>query len=109
MTTPWEKWFEAAWAQREDELYGSLLGPLGAGICPLDFELFQDIFGRSEVDPRWLHIGVFECPPTEQRQSWTYVSSGLSNAWDAERPDPFHRADVLRQALLASGRRSCQT
>ena len=100
MATPWEKWFEAAWAQREDELYGSLFGQLGPGIYPLDFELFHEVFGRSEVDPRWLHVGVFECPPTEQRRSWTYVSSGLSNAWDAEEPDPKDWSGLGCELLL---------
>ncbi len=84
----WQKWFEAAWTDREERLYKQVFGSLGNGIYPLSVELFTDIFGAKTVDPRWLTIGVFECPPNEHRDHWLYVSSGLSNAWDAESPDP---------------------
>lgn len=78
---------ERAWAEREETIYPSLFGDLGPGIYPLDFELFRDVFGQSDVDPRWLHIGAFECPPNVNRNNWVYLSSGLSNAWEAEEPD----------------------
>ena len=44
------------------------------------------MFGQSTIDPRWLHIGVMIAPPTATRTSWLYVSSGLSNPWDANSP-----------------------
>ena len=81
-------WFEEAWALREETLYAALFGDIGPGIYPLDFELFKGVFGQESVDPRWLHEGVFECPPSDARQSWLYVSSGLSNAWEADTPNP---------------------
>jgi Suppressor of fused protein (SUFU) len=84
----WQEWFEAAWADREERIYKQAFGSLGRGIYPLSADIFTDIFGAKEVDPRWLNIGVFECPPSKDRDNWLYVSSGLSNAWEAESPDP---------------------
>jgi hypothetical protein len=84
----WREWFEQAWAFREESLYPSLFGSLGNGIYPLDADLFATIFGQDSIDPRWLTHGVFECPPTAGRLSWLYVSSGLSNAWEADSPTP---------------------
>lgn len=81
-------WFEAAWTFREDTLYPRLFGSAGPGIYPLNAELFTKVFGQSSCDPRWLSHGVLECPPNAQRASWLYVSSGLSNAWEAEEPNP---------------------
>ena len=80
----WKDWFEHTWAVREEELYPSLFGELGTGIYPLTADLFTATFPNDPVDPRWLHDGVFECPPTPARRSWLYVSSGLSNPWDAD-------------------------
>ncbi|HAI45934.1 MAG TPA: hypothetical protein DCM50_04370 [Stenotrophomonas sp.] len=76
-----------AWKQREDTLYPALFGALGPGIHPLDAALFSSMFGQDQVDPRWLTIGVFECPPAPGRSGWAYVSSGLSNPWDATAPE----------------------
>jgi hypothetical protein len=82
----WLDWFEAAWKDREERLYPSLFGSTGAGIFTLDQELFEKQFHIKTVDPRWLSHGVFECPPTANRDSWLYVSSGLSNAWEDDQP-----------------------
>jgi hypothetical protein len=84
----WQAWFENAWAFREETLYRKLFGSLGPGIYPLDAELFTGVFRQDSYDPRWLSHGVFECPPTPERSNWVYVSSGLSNAWEASAPDP---------------------
>jgi hypothetical protein len=83
-----QSWFEDAWAFREETLYVKLFGSLGAGIYPLDAELFTKVFRQDSYDPRWLTYGVFECPPTAERSNWLYVSSGLSNAWEASSPEP---------------------
>jgi hypothetical protein len=77
---------ERAWYEREEVIYANMFGPLEPSIAPLSVELFQDIFGQSDVDPRWLHTGVMVAPPTAERASWLYVSSGLSNAWNSETP-----------------------
>lgn len=45
-------------------------GPRVRGIFPLQVEMFTGQFGQSNVDPRWLHYGVFEFAPTETRHSW---------------------------------------
>lgn len=84
----WQQWFEHAWTVREDGIYRTLFGDTGPGIYTLDADLFKSVFRQESVDPRWLTEGVFECPPSSERQSWLYVSSGLSNAWEAESPHP---------------------
>lgn len=95
-------WFEAAWEQREEQVYRSLFGDLGPGIYPLDPSLFRD----AEVDPRWLTHGVFESPPNAQRESWLYVTSGLSNAWHAEQPEPDGWSGMGRELLLETREQS---
>ena len=88
MTSPQSNdWFEAAWAEREDDVYVSDFGSIGPGIYPLDTDVFKRL-GANAVDPRWLMIGAFESPPNEQRNNWAYVTSGLSNAWEADSPTP---------------------
>jgi hypothetical protein len=85
----WQEWFESAWADREENLYRALFGDIGSGIYPLDSELFKGQFQQTSIDPRWLTHGVFESPPSRgARQSWLYVSSGLSNAWEADSQEP---------------------
>jgi suppressor of fused protein SUFU len=79
---------ERAWAEREEVVYPRLFGDLGPGIFVLDAELFREGFGVSDVDPRWLHHGVFRSPPTHDRASWAYVTSGLSNPWQHEFATP---------------------
>lgn len=89
-----------AWKQREETLYKTLFGDLGPGIYPLSMSLFEDLFNCAEVDPRWLHIGVFECPPTAGRPHWVYVSSGLSNPWDEEPDEDEEWTGLGRELLL---------
>lgn len=84
----WQEWFENAWAVREENIYRSLFGDIGTGIYPLDSELFTGQFRQTSVDPRWLTYGVFESRPHDTRASWLYVSSGLSNAWEADSAKP---------------------
>lgn len=78
---------ERAWFQREEVIYPQLFGGLEPSIAPLSVELFRDMFAQSEIDPRWLHVGVMVSPPADARSSWLYVSSGLSNPWDSETPE----------------------
>ena len=78
---------ERAWAEREETVYVKLFGDLGPGIYPLDVSVFADSFGQTEIDPRWLHYGVFRCPPTATRPHWTFVTSGLSTPWEADTPE----------------------
>lgn len=74
---------EAVWAEREEKVYRRLFGDLGPGIYPVGADSFRAL-GHDGPDPRWLHTGVFACPPHEGRTSWLYASSGLSNPWEDE-------------------------
>src|SRR5690348_4426317 len=73
------------WAHREERIYPDLFGDLGPGIFVLDANTFQNGFNQSP-DPRWLHTGVFECPPSLKHKDWLYLTSGLSNPWPHTAP-----------------------
>lgn len=77
---------EEVWRLREEVVYPALFGPVTRGIFPLDQGLFAR-FGDAAVDPRWLTHGVLEFAPHEDRKSWLYASSGLSNPWDVAPED----------------------
>jgi hypothetical protein len=81
-------WFEEAWTLREETLYRQLFGDSGDGIHVLSFEKFSHTFGQKEVDPRWLTHGVLVFPPDAGSPHWRYVTSGLSNAWEDDTPEP---------------------
>ncbi len=72
---------EEAWEQREEDIYLALFGKNEYGIYPLDAEVFEKQFDVHDIDPRWLHYGVMKFAPNEQRESWVYVTSGMSNPW----------------------------
>ena len=80
---------EDSWEQREEQIYPELFGGTGEGIYPLDASLFKNQFGVDDVDPRWLHYGVFKCAPTIERNTWLYVTSGMSNAWESDNPEEY--------------------
>ena len=75
---------EQAWEEREEKIFPSIFGNLGKGIYPLTFDIFSKVFKQESCDPTWLHVGVFQSPPNESRDTWLYVSSGLSNPWYGE-------------------------
>jgi hypothetical protein len=76
---------ERVWEYREEVLYRKLFSDLGHGIYPIPAAVFSEVFAQNP-DPRWLHVGVFACPPSTGREFWTYVSSGLSNPWEQVSP-----------------------
>lgn len=78
-------WFEEIWAHREEVLYPSLFGSEVEGIYPIPHDTLEK---AKLVDPRWSTCGVFRFAPTASRSSWLYVSSGLSNAWFDDNPNP---------------------
>ena len=82
-TQSWQEWFESIWAFREETLYRQWFGDTGPGIYCLSYDLFRKL-GDPSPDPRWLHHGVFACPPTPSRPHWAYITSGLSNPWGQE-------------------------
>jgi hypothetical protein len=83
-----EEWLERVWEYREEVLYPRLMGmPEGqSGIYLLTFERFRDRFDQDSIDPRWLHHGVlvYRSPSSTVR----YVTSGMSNAWEDDEPNP---------------------
>lgn len=80
---------EEAWEQREQVVFTRLFGDIGDNVYPLTFEIFKNQFDREEIDPRWLHYGVFKSPPNPERNTWLYVSSGMSNPWDEEEKEEY--------------------
>lgn len=76
---------EDVWAKREEEVYPNLFGALGPGIFSIGIDVFTSVFKQS-ADPRWMHIGVFESPPSSAHEDWVYVTSGLSNPWEDDSP-----------------------
>ncbi|HEX7864365.1 MAG TPA: hypothetical protein VF555_05425 [Variovorax sp.] len=57
---------EEVWAYREETLYPQLFGERHNGIYVLDHDDFGAL-GAESIDPRWLHLGVFEFEPTTTR------------------------------------------
>jgi hypothetical protein len=78
------RWFESVWSDREDRVYPSLFHQLGDGVYTAGDSVYQR-FGKAP-HPGWLNHGVFACPPNPQRPTWLYVTSGLSNPWNLDRP-----------------------
>jgi len=74
---------ESVWTHREEVIYRKLFGDCGQGI----YTISRDDLGSNAADPRWGFLGVFESPPNENRSTWLYVTSGLSNPWDDEPED----------------------
>ena len=81
-------WFERVWTYREEEVYPRLFGRERKGIYTLSAEILKGTFKQASIDPRWLHHGVLQFAPTETRQSWLYVTSGMSNDWESDSPAP---------------------
>lgn len=82
-----EPLLDRVWEYREELLYPSFFGNMGPGIYTIPRELFTEVF-RHEPDARWLHIGVLASPPGEKHDDWVYITSGLSNPWEADVPPP---------------------
>lgn len=82
---------ETVWSIREEEIYPALFGPVNRGIFTLSPQLFAERFNQTDIDPRWLHYGVFVFAPTANRASWLYVTSGHSNPWD-QNPESYDPA-----------------
>ena len=74
---------EDAWEEREEVVYPEVFGDTGPGIYPLSNDVFEQLDAQS-VDPRWLTHGVFQSPPNDTRNTWVYVTSGMSNPWESD-------------------------
>ncbi|MDG4883920.1 suppressor of fused domain protein [Mesorhizobium sp. WSM4884] len=99
--------FEEVWRIREQDVYPTIFGGEQRGIFVLPRELFEQRFGITEVDPRWLFYGVFEHGPTPERPYWLYVTSGHSNPWEQEEEayDPDGESGAGIEFILASTER----
>jgi hypothetical protein len=101
-----EEWFTRVWEHREEVLYPSHFGPESRGIFPISGEMLTETFKQESFDPRWLHFGVFEFAPTPMRDSWLYVTSGMSNDWEADRPDPSTSSGLGCEFVFETTRQS---
>ena len=79
---------EDAWEEREEVVYPEVFGDTGPGIYPLSNDAFEQLDAQS-VDPRWLTHGVFQSPPNDTRNTWVYVTSGMSNPWESDEPQEY--------------------
>ncbi len=79
---------EDAWEEREEVVYPEVFSDTGPGIYPLSNGVFEQLDAQS-VDPRWLTHGVFQSPPNDTRNTWVYVTSGMSNPWESEEPQDY--------------------
>lgn len=95
-------WFEALWTDREDRVYRSVFGDLGKGVYTAGDKVFER-YGK-DVHPGWKNHGVFACPPHDERDSWIYVTSGLSNPWNLSAPgrDPSGFSGVGFELVIES-------
>jgi len=84
---------EQVWEHREESIYPTWFGSTSRGTFVLSGELFTGVFSQENFDPRWLHYGVVEFAPTEERDSWLYVSSGASNPWELE-PEEYSDSEI---------------
>lgn len=78
---------ESVWEEREERIYPELFGTESEGIFPLEGEMLSTVFGVREMDPHWMHTGVFAFAPTTTRNSWLYVTSGGSTPWGVDPAD----------------------
>jgi len=102
--SPFSEWFEAVWADREDRVYRSLFGDLGDGVFTAGEATFRR-FQQGQPHPGWLNHAVFACPPHDERDTWIYVTSGLSNPWNLDQPgkDPNGFAGVGFELVIETG------
>ena len=102
----WQEWFERVWKHREEVLYPSLFGEATPDIYPVPAEMVTGTFQQESFDPRWLHYGVFEFAPSQSRPSWLYVTSGMSNDWNAELPDATNPSGLGCEYVLEVPKKS---
>jgi hypothetical protein len=97
------QWFEAVWSDREERVYRSLFGDLGAGVHVAGAGVYERFQKRPH--PGWENHGVFAVPPNDDRSSWLYVTSGLSNPWNLDRPrrDPSGFSGLGFELVVESG------
>lgn len=78
MADNWQDWFSSVWEHREDVVYKELFGELNDAF-KISAEVFEKGFNLQVEEEFWTANAVLEYKPTDKRNSWLYVSSGLSN------------------------------
>ncbi|MFM1873713.1 MAG: hypothetical protein RL398_3135 [Planctomycetota bacterium] len=78
-------WLEQVWTERDERVYRSLFGDLGKGPYVAGDRPYHQF--NKPAHPGWLHHAVFACPPNAERDTWLYVTSGLSNPWNLSEPE----------------------
>lgn len=94
-------WFEAAWEQREEQVYRVCSVTSAPGSTPGPEPVPRRRSRPALADPWGLRVA-----PNAQRDSWLYVTSGLSNAWHAEQPEPDGWSGMGRELLLETREQS---
>ena len=102
MDDAFAQWFEQVWTEREEKVYRSIFGDLGAGVHSAG----EGVYARFGKAPHsgWFNHGVFACPPNPERETWLYVTSGLSNPWNLQAPgrDPSGFSGVGFELVVES-------
>lgn len=82
-----ESLLHVGWQQRDEGIYPELFGPAQGEPSLLSEDIFYKDFGHRKIHPFWLHHGILAFPPTADRPTWVYATSGMSNAFDSEIED----------------------
>ncbi|MCA8966764.1 MAG: suppressor of fused domain protein [Planctomycetes bacterium] len=102
MDDAFAQWFEQVWTEREEKVYRSIFGDLGGGVLIAG----ESVYARFGKAPHsgWFNHGVFACPPNPERETWLYVTSGLSNPWNLQAPgrDPSGFSGVGFELVVES-------
>jgi len=93
-------WAARAGRDREKILYPPLFGPAYSRTYPIPEEIVSGLFKQESIKPDWLQKAVIECAPNKPRASWLYVTSGLSDAWEVESPNPMAPAGLGCEFVL---------
>ena len=83
---------EEVWNDRETRIYPEWFGGAHRGPFYLNHDFFLETFGIGDPELSWTHHSIFEFAPRRGRNSWVYVSSGLSNPW-YDSPEDYHIND----------------
>jgi len=93
-------WAARAGRYREEVLYPPLFGPAHSRAFPIPEDIVSGLFKPESFKPQWLQQAVIEFAPTKPRPSWLYATSGLSDAWEAESPNPMAPAGLGCEFVL---------
>lgn len=104
MTEPqddFSAWFEAVWNDRDDRAYADTFGTANRKRYPAWPALYEQELQIPPVVSGWLHHTVVEVD-RQQGPGKLYVTSGLSNPWNLDKPgvDPGGMSGVGFELVL---------